>query len=79
MMDQIHNLLNEAGYRLIPLKEKQKRPRDNNWNENAYSLDDLGRQVGLVIETGMVDVDLDWPELRAFATDGKYDTLTWGR
>lgn len=79
MMDQIHTLLNDAGYRLIPLKEKQKRPRDNNWNENAYSLDDLGRQVGLVIETGMVDVDLDWPELRAFATDGKYDTLTWGR
>lgn len=78
-MDHIHNQLAEAGYRLIPLKEKQKRPRDNNWGENKYALSDLSQQVGLVIEPGMVDVDLDWPELRAFASGLDLETTAWGR
>lgn len=69
----------DAGYRLIPLKDKQKRPLHDKWGENTYTRDDLGRQVGLVIEQGMVDVDLDWPELRRLATDGQYDTTAWGR
>ncbi|MEP1943613.1 MAG: hypothetical protein ABJJ03_10950, partial [Sulfitobacter sp.] len=73
-----NNLLND-GYRLVPLIEKQKRPRDNNWGENTYSETDLGSQVGLVIEKGMVDVDLDWPEMRSICTDGQYDTMAWGR
>lgn len=69
----------EAGYRLIPLHDRQKRPLNDKWGENQYSLSDLGQQVGLVIEPGMVDVDLDWPELRRLATDGNYDTMAWGR
>jgi hypothetical protein len=32
-----------------------------------------------VIEREMVDVDLDWPEMRILATDGRYDTMVWGR
>lgn len=69
----------EAGYRLIPLHDRQKRPLNDKWGSNVYSLDDLGQQVGLVIEPGMVDIDLDWPELRHLATDGHYDTMAWGR
>ncbi|WP_170404453.1 bifunctional DNA primase/polymerase [Ruegeria arenilitoris] len=69
----------EAGYRLVPLLDGQKRPRDNNWGQNSYSADDLGNQVGLVVEKGMVDVDLDWPEMRRIFTDGNYNTLVWGR
>lgn len=68
----------KAGYRLIPLVDGQKRPRDNSWGENKYSLDDLGKQVGLVIEPGMVDLDLDWPETRALAGRSS-PTLAWGR
>lgn len=59
--------------------DRQKRPRDNNWGGNTYSVNDLGTQIGLVIEPGMVDIDYDWPEVRAIVTDGEYDTLTWGR
>lgn len=73
------NELLDANYRLVPLLEKQKRPRDNNWGANTYASDDLGSQMGLVIGQGMVDVDLDWPEMRDICTDGKYDTLVWGR
>jgi len=73
------NELIEAGYRLIPLRDNQKRPLNDKWGENKYSLGDLGQQVGLVIERGMVDIDLDWPELRQLATDGEYDTMAWGR
>ncbi|ESR25609.1 bifunctional DNA primase/polymerase [Lutibaculum baratangense] len=69
----------EAGYRLVPLRDRQKRPLHDKWGDNAYTLDDLGKQVGLMIEPGMVDVDLDWPELRSLMTDGEYDTLAWGR
>lgn len=69
----------DAGYRLIPLKDKQKRPVHEKWGENIYTVDELGRQIGLVIEPGMVDVDFDWPELRRLATDGQYDTTAWGR
>jgi len=69
----------DAGYRLIPLKDKQKRPVHEKWGENIYTADELGRQIGLVIEQGMVDVDFDWPELRRLATDGQYDTTAWGR
>lgn len=69
----------EAGYRLIPLHDKQKAPIHDKWGENQYSLSDLGEQVGMVIEPGMVDIDLDWPELRQLATDGNYDTMAWGR
>lgn len=49
----------DAGYRLIPLVDQQKHPRDRNWGQNSYSNDDLGNQIGLQIEKGMVDVDLD--------------------
>lgn len=76
---EMKNELLNGGYRLVPLIDSEKRPRDNNWGENTYSADDLGKQVGMVIETDMVDVDLDWPELRCLATDGKYDTMAWGR
>lgn len=69
----------EAGYRLVPLCERQKVPRDREWGKNTYQIGDLGRQIGLVIETGLVDVDLDWPEMRLICTDGNYDTLVWGR
>ncbi len=73
------NELLNAGYRLVPLLDKQKRPRDNNWGRNTYSMDDLGQQTGLVIEPGMVDIDLDWPEMRAIMSEGSFDTLVWGR
>ena len=69
----------DAGYRLIPLVDQQKHPRDRNWGQNSYSNGDLGNQIGLQIEKGMVDVDLDWSELRRIFTDGVYDTLVWGR
>ena len=75
----MHKALTEAGYRLIPLRDKQKRPLHDGWGTNKYSLEDLGQQVGLVIEPGMVDVDLDWPELRTFATGNTYNTMAWGR
>ncbi len=73
------NELLKAGYNLVPLLDQQKRPRDNGWGQNTYTAADLGRQIGLVIEPGMVDVDLDWPEMRDLCTDGRYDTLVWGR
>ena len=75
----MENKLIEAGYRLIPLHDRQKRPLHEKWHKNTYTLEDLNEQVGLVIEPGMVDVDLDWPEIRTLATDGHYDTLVWGR
>lgn len=73
------NILIDAGYRLIPLREGQKRPIHDEWGKNTYTLEDLNQQVGLLIEQGMVDVDLDWPELRRLATDDYYDTMAWGR
>lgn len=75
----MHMELLEAGYRLIPLRDRQKRPLHDKWGENKYSLDELGQQVGLVIEPGMVDVDLDWPEMRALLAGREADTLAWGR
>lgn len=78
-MDQIQNKLIGAGYRLIPLRDKQKRPLHDGWGENKYALEDLGQQIGLVIEPGMVDVDLDWPELRTFISAMDLETMAWGR
>ena len=79
MGEIMEEALIEAGYRLIPLQDRQKRPLHNEWQSRTYSRDDLGKQVGLMIEPGMVDVDLEWPELRRIVTDGSYETLVWGR
>lgn len=61
-MEKLKTLI-DAGHKLIPLKDGQfaKQPRDMNYAENSYSLDDLTGNVGMLIPHGLVDVDFDWP------------------
>lgn len=75
--------------RLIPLQRgsKGKQPRDNRYFDRDYSFDEIaenlatGNNVGMMIDKGMVDVDLDWPEAQMiwpmFAREDK--SLQWGR
>lgn len=55
-----------AGYRLIPLRagEDSKKPRDEGYAGKNYALTELTGNVGLIVDSESVDVDLDWPETR---------------
>jgi len=68
MQDTLTNLI-ENGYRLVPLMSGQnaKRPRDKGYAEKDYSREELSGNVGLLIDTDHVDIDLDWPEAQFFA------------
>ena len=83
-MDELKTI---AAMRLIPLKGgiSGKQPRDKGFAANDYTLDEIeqnlknGGNVGMMIEPGMVDVDLDWPEMRTLVTASNFDTMAWCR
>ena len=54
--------LMQHGYRLIPLKsgDEGKKPLHEGYAERSYGLPDLTGNVGMIIDTHHVDVDLDW-------------------
>ena len=50
-----------AGYRCIPLNGKK--PIHEGYAQRAYTLVEInGHNTGLMIDDGLVDIDLDWPE-----------------
>jgi len=52
-----------SGYRFIPLSGKK--PIHEGYAQRDYTLDDIdGHNAGLMIDGGLVDIDLDWPEVR---------------
>lgn len=67
--------------RFLPLKSGSKEPRDKGFANRDYDESDLdGFNVGMMIEPGMVDVDLDWPEARAVTSRFiASSTKAWGR
>lgn len=79
-MDELKTI---AAMRLIPLKGgiSGKQPRDKGFATNDYTFDEIeqnvknGGNVGMMIEPGMVDVDLDWPEMRTLVTASSFDTM----
>lgn len=61
--------LANAGFRLIPLRagEHSKKPRDDGYADKSYGLAELTGNVGMIVDTDHVDVDLDWPETQKLA------------
>ncbi|MBK8439650.1 MAG: hypothetical protein IPL38_09085 [Rhodobacter sp.] len=76
-------------HRLIPLQSgaKGKQPRDRGCANRDYTFSEIvenittGNNVGMMIEKGMVDVDLDWPEAQRLWPMSLEDdnSLKWGR
>lgn len=65
----------------LPVEARSKKPRDKDWGKRNYVPGDFdGYNIGLKIEPGMVDVDLDWPEAQ-MVTRAVHDikTKSWGR
>lgn len=59
----------KRGWNIIPLKEKKKYPYHDDWPTRKFKEEDFKENdnVGLRLENGVVDVDLDWLEAVAIA------------
>jgi hypothetical protein len=67
-----------SGYRFIPLSGKK--PIHEGYAKRAYTLDDLnGHNTGLMIDKGLVDIDLDWPEARMLSNGLPSTSARFGR
>jgi putative DNA primase/helicase len=87
---QLINAYHEAGFKMLPLRPEDKKPRGKGWQleENRRSLEDVGRALrsgdGLGLQVGecsrwLCAVDLDCEEAQRLAPHFLKETLTSGK
>ncbi len=64
-MKEIFKFYAEKGWRAIPIPFMKKAPVGNGWQQTDYTVDnfnDVNQNIGVILDNGLVDIDLDCPE-----------------
>ncbi len=64
-MKKIYSWYKEKGLRAIPIPFMQKAPSDSGWQHANYTESDFNNEnqnIGVILDNGLVDIDLDCSE-----------------